>query len=411
MSTQISVPARELPIAKASEAVQTKVQTGSRLLYIDNLRVFLTILVVIHHLAITYGADGGWFYHERPTTMLAGILLTLFTGWNQFYFMGLFFLIAGYFVPGAIDRKGTRRFLKDRFVRLGIPFALFAVLVAPFLVYINGVFEGWWSGTLKDFLVRYWSTLMFDSGPLWFVETLLVFSAVYALGRAALNWLKRGTDKTETLLSRKPLSHQNILASILVLALVTIVVRVFSPIGETWHNWQLAFYPQYILLFAAGILAYRRSWLDEITDRVRKVWSGAAVVAIFCLPLMMAAVVMMAPEAMESNLALLKGGINPLAIITAVWEAVYCLAMPVLLLSVFRKRFNQSRRLSRLLADNAYTVYIIHAPVIVATALLFRSLALDPLLKFALVAPLAVALCFLVSHFLVRRLPLADQVL
>jgi hypothetical protein len=30
------------------------------------------------HLAITYGGDGSWFYTERPSTELAGILLTLF---------------------------------------------------------------------------------------------------------------------------------------------------------------------------------------------------------------------------------------------------------------------------------------------------------------------------------------------
>jgi hypothetical protein len=36
---------------------------------------------------------------------------------------------------------------------------------------------------------------------------------------------------------------------------------------------------------------------------------------------------------------------------------------------------------------------------------------LDPLLKFLLVAPVAVALCFIVSQFLVRRIPLAGRVL
>ncbi|MEO1258629.1 MAG: hypothetical protein AAFZ15_07520 [Bacteroidota bacterium] len=34
----------------------------SCIFYIDNLRIFLTALVVLHHLAITYGAPGDWFY-------------------------------------------------------------------------------------------------------------------------------------------------------------------------------------------------------------------------------------------------------------------------------------------------------------------------------------------------------------
>jgi surface polysaccharide O-acyltransferase-like enzyme len=136
-----------------------------------------------------------------------------------------------------------------------------------------------------------------------------------------------------------------------------------------------------------------------------------AVVAMVSLPVMMVALVLMAPAAVESNFELVKGGLNFLSIFTASWEAVYCVSMPVLLLSVFRRRFDSQSRLSRFLSQNAYTVYIIHAPVIVFTALVFRNLSLDPLLKFVLVAPLGAALCFLASHYLVRRLPLADRVL
>jgi hypothetical protein len=110
MANELSVGLRELPQTKAT--VQARVQAGGRLLFVDNLRVFLTILVLLHHLAITYGASGSWFYRERPTTALAGTLLSLLTLLDHFYFMGLFFLIAGYFVPGALDRKGPGSLLK-----------------------------------------------------------------------------------------------------------------------------------------------------------------------------------------------------------------------------------------------------------------------------------------------------------
>ena len=32
--------------------------------YIDRLRSVMIVLVVLHHTAITYGATGGWFYHD-----------------------------------------------------------------------------------------------------------------------------------------------------------------------------------------------------------------------------------------------------------------------------------------------------------------------------------------------------------
>lgn len=35
---------------------------SGRQLHLDRLKVMLTVLVVFHHAAITYGATGDWFY-------------------------------------------------------------------------------------------------------------------------------------------------------------------------------------------------------------------------------------------------------------------------------------------------------------------------------------------------------------
>jgi surface polysaccharide O-acyltransferase-like enzyme len=85
--------------------------------------------------------------------------------------------------------------------------------------------------------------------------------------------------------------------------------------------------------------------------------------------------------------------------------------MSIWLLGAFRQRLDHQSSLGQLLSANAYTVYIIHAPLIVGLAYLLRDVTLYPLLKFILVAPLGVGLCFLTSHFLVRHIPLADRVL
>jgi peptidoglycan/LPS O-acetylase OafA/YrhL len=46
---------------------------------IDALRASLTLLVVFHHAAITYGAMGSWFYKEiEPSNTPASLILTLF---------------------------------------------------------------------------------------------------------------------------------------------------------------------------------------------------------------------------------------------------------------------------------------------------------------------------------------------
>lgn len=70
-----------------------------RLLFIDNIRIILVCLVILTHLAITYGASGSWYYHEVSGVSVSSALLTLLTSLFQTFFMGFFFLIAAYFIP------------------------------------------------------------------------------------------------------------------------------------------------------------------------------------------------------------------------------------------------------------------------------------------------------------------------
>ena len=51
-----------------------------RVYFIDNIGVLLTILIILHHLAITYGAPGAWYYQEGQPGMISILLYAIFTG-------------------------------------------------------------------------------------------------------------------------------------------------------------------------------------------------------------------------------------------------------------------------------------------------------------------------------------------
>ena len=80
------------------------------------------------------------------------------------------------------------------------------------------------------------------------------------------------------------------------------------------------------------------------------------------------------------------------------------------LIYTFRRRFDHQGRLARYLSRNAYTVYLIHEPVVTAIALESIGVMFFPLLKFSLAALIAIPLCFGLSS-LIRKLSYTDGVL
>ena len=72
-----------------------------RLYFIDNIRILLTFLVIMHHSMIANGGSGSWYFVDPShTDELTTILFSIFAVLNQGFFMGFFFFISAYFVPG-----------------------------------------------------------------------------------------------------------------------------------------------------------------------------------------------------------------------------------------------------------------------------------------------------------------------
>ena len=145
----------------------TSVTTG-RLLFIDNIRTFLTVLVISFHLMITYADTGSWYYVEGRQDLITAAIGAWFLAVTQAYFMGLFLFISAYFVPGSYDRKGAGKFLKDRLIRLGIPVALYSWGIRPLLAYLDPVRfpDGrppFWSFMTEKYLRE---ETIFEAGPL-----------------------------------------------------------------------------------------------------------------------------------------------------------------------------------------------------------------------------------------------------
>jgi surface polysaccharide O-acyltransferase-like enzyme len=318
-----------------------------------------------------------------------------FFGVNAAFFMGLFFLISGYFVPHAFDRKGAATFLGDRLRRLGIPLLVWGVLVSgPLLYFSVDAPRSFWQfvgGLYPDAVQSLFAHL-------WFVGHLLVYAIGYALWRQL-------TRHAQFSAAEMPLpTHLTLLAYTLLLGLATAVVRIWYPI-DRWATLlvvpaEIAHLPQYLSLFVLGILAYRGDWLRRLPTATGMTWLGIG---------LMAGVARYAYDLggwrwLSADSAVTHLGWN-------LWEAFICVGLSVGLLVLFRERFNAGPgRLLSAVAGAAYAAYIVHVLVVVGVQFSLVSVALPPVAKFVLVSLVSAPLSFGIGGLL-RQLPGAKGVL
>jgi fucose 4-O-acetylase-like acetyltransferase len=365
---------------------------AQRDLYIDRLRTVLTALVVVFHAAITYGGAGGWFYHEVPASAtLSSLLLTLFCGTNQAYFMGFFFLLAGYFTPGSLERKGYGRFMADRFIRLGLPLLAFGLILGPLTAamvnFSKG--DGFWSC-----IAWLWRHKEFINGPLWFAQALLLFSLGYCAWRAVFGAPLDHSQRT----ARPVPAYGWWLLSAVGVGAAALVIRQWVPTGANVFGMQLGFFASYIFLFASGIAAWRYDWMRQLEWKQAKPWLITLAIAWPCLPLSI--VLSMAWGGLK--VSSFAGGLSWTAIFYAFWEPFVAWGLIAAWMLVFRATLNQPSALWTWLGRRAYTVYIIHPAVLVGVSLLLRGWVAPALVKWGVVGTLACIGCWLVADPLVR---------
>lgn len=358
--------------------------------YIDRLRSVMTVLVILHHAAITYGAAGSWFYNElRQSRSASSTLLTLFVATNQAYFMGFFFLLAGYFTPGSLERKGYVRFIGDRFLRLGVPLLVFTVLLGPMTAALVSAANG------KSF----WATVArilthgpVITGPMWFVQALLMFTLAYCAWRAVAGLPIANAQRMP---SPAPSQLWWLLSAIAVGG-VAIAIRQIVPVGQNVIGLQLAYFSSYIFLFALGIAAWRHDWLAQLRWKQARWWIIGLVIS---WPIMPLAILL---ARMSKSPVSFAGGLSWPAIVYAFWEPLVAWGLMAAWLLAFRARMNRPSGFWDWLNRRAYAVYIIHPFVLVGVALLLRGWAAPPMVKFIAVGALSCAATWLAADPLVR---------
>ena len=329
-----------------------------RFAYLDNLRASLTAIVVVHHVLGAFAGGGsvglsvGNFKNLLQPLLLATQLL------NQSYFMALFFFIAGFCSPPSLDRKGPDAFLVDRFKRLGPPILLYAFLIGP------GV------SALADVIASRNRGYQVSTGPLWFAMWLLIFSAAYAC--------IRGDVGGDHLTASRP-SFWTLLGAGAALGAAQATQFMFMPVFPMMPI-TFGSLPFDVAAFTAGVVARRNGWLDGQVQR-GTIIAASVVVAAFTITLVVAFVVITAegggayllssnacgtsPDRVGGVTQVIGGGIEGILYGLSMAAGAYCVSISVLLLALFRARFNDDGAWSLFFSRVSFAVYVLHPVVVV----------------------------------------------
>ena len=378
-------------------AEQASAKPRTRVFYLDNLRIYLTILVILHHAALAYGGAGNWGVKDPAVDDISPIFLVFFNAVNQTYFMSAFFLLAGYFTPRSFESKGSKQFLIDRLIRLGIPIIIYTTI----LVSINEfILDVCYRGTTYNRSIEY------DPGPLWLVQALLFFAVIYVIFRALAD--RSATKKSIQLYPDRFPPDAVLFLCIGILTVLTFIEHLVFPVGKAiFLNFQAGFFVHYTFCFYVGVLAYRGDWFRRLSKAQARRWG---IMSLVVIPLFFVMMVLGGALESEENVAKFTGGLYWQSFVFSLWLTFLMVGIIVFLLYFFRERLNQAGPIAKSMAANVYTVYIIHQTVLYTLNVLLLGINIPTIVKFLIAGLIAVPVCFLLSS-LIRRIPYARRVL
>jgi len=379
---------------------------SGRLESVDALRVFLISLVVAHHALEAY-ADRDPSEVPLPDPPIPHIWAFLWV--NAAFFMGLFFFLSAYFTAGAANRKGTAAFLRDRFLRLGLPLLLGTVLIVPLAGWSHVAMDpgmpptSYWTYLTRDFFglgpkPEVWPAgelwPAYTLGHLWFLQHLLIYTLLYAGLRAVL---PRRSDAAVG----NPPSNTAITCYAVLLSAATFIIRIWYP-QDRWIAFlgfiqmEPAHIAQYASLFAIGVYAGPRRWIETMPARRGMAWLaigiGLAVVA--CL-LIGAGVIV-------------RDGSREWWVCTV--ESFLCAGLCVGLPVLFREMALGTGRLWRTLSANVLAVYVFHFPIVMLLQWALIGAPAPKWLRMLMTIAGAVVGSFAFTNWVVLRLPYARRV-
>ncbi len=379
------------------------------------LQAFIILLVLAYHSVLAYMVSSpspSAIFAVKPYIWAALPIIdsqrwlgfNLFTEFNAQFFMALLFFISGLFVWSSLTQKGNRNFLRDRGLRLGLPFVIVVIFLIPLAYYpsyrITGADPSFFAFWQQWISLDYW-----PSGPFWFLSLLLLFNFIVVMLQKFISGWGNALGKRFSWSFRRPLLFFCILVAVSAIAYFPML---FS---FGYHHWasfgpfqvqtsRVLLYAIYFLAgLAVGDYGINHSLLarDGLLVKRWPVWFVAALI-FYVFDIIAFGKFYALPS-------------------SSTWQVLYgfafilsCAASGLFFLSLFLRFVNKRRRVFDSLHNNAYGIYLIHYVSVIWLQYALLNTTFAAIEKGAIVFSGTLALSWIITAA-IRRIPAVSRVI
>ncbi|MGD9210252.1 MAG: acyltransferase [Desulfobacteraceae bacterium] len=371
----------------------------------DFVRSITMLCVILYHTVTAYsGVTPQFSFHDTATTAFADYVRWV----GDVFMMPVFFFAAGYFAIPSYESKSAIEFIKNKFLRLGLPWLLVMLGLVAITDWGNSLGEYFSEHRVVSFgesLIPFAKKLVFfraseNSDPqyhLWFITLLLSFFIVFGIFYPCLR------QKNIKLVSVSQ-SEQSWLFPLVVFGCITAVsffgMCILIPKLEIWVTvFFLTFQPTKLLLyvgyFLLGAYAFLRRWhFATFSLKIVILWFLIFLISIVLfftlgMPLLTDRVI---PEN-YSNITLFMFSLA---------RSFFCLSVIVLLLLI-SQRFKYS--VSNF-SKNSYYIYIVHPLFVFSLQAALMDWKQGPaIIKIAIIFFVSLTFSYLISRVILIRYP------
>ena len=377
-----------------------QISTNKRVLFFDQIRALMIALVIAIHV-VPLAFTSGWIGVRVPTTgppdAFFGIAGGFFAYFCNTFFMCMLFLISGYFVPRSVHKKGIARYLKDRLLRIGVPFLVGLLLINNASVLLGRLSP---SSPLAELS---WNTLPLNSiWALWFLVVLFVFDLLYC------TWVSlRGNRFTVDNSVSTPQMRSWIISAV-VLGILEVVMLNQKDLWGALSRSQLnglgaqgMHIFTYAFLFFLGCKASFHQWLERLDSHLVVRWfrfSLALALSFLAIALVLTFNGSMSSE--HGKLVLLGALLNPFI----GWGII------AYLLLWFQHNEHRCGQWLATAGVDSFGAYVIHSLVLVIVLTTIGFIGLNHWLVALATSALGISISFGISHQL-RRIPFVARVI